>query len=303
MKSTLSAKRKGDAVINIRQNNLNKTIEIERLNPAAEKITGFHNADLIGHPFQQILPTRIKDTILSYVDFEDTNSDFASVARKIPNFQLHAKDGHDTPVSLKIFYLPSSDPKIQEYELLMRDVTLIKMLDELKKELAENQDAEAIDPATGLPSAEVVQQAVITAYSFVEQYPVEVSLAVIGVDNLSEIAENYGEEAAFEVIKLVGEKVKQTCREEDTVGHLGEGDIGAVLLDCNTDNAKAVLGRIKNNINDKPLTLSNGQSITISLSMAYVQIMPEYDLESMYNSARDLVTELQNAGGNIMQEV
>jgi diguanylate cyclase (GGDEF)-like protein/PAS domain S-box-containing protein len=303
MKATISAKRKGDALITLRQDNKQKKLEIAKMNVAAEKLTGYPSTEILGKSLQVILSERVRETISDYMDFDDSASDFATVARKIPNFQILNKKGREVPVSLKVFYLISSEANKPEYELLMRDVTLIKRMEELKDMLSSNSELGAIDTLTDLPSADAIQSALQIAHSFVQNDPIEVSFAVAAIDNLNNYVQNYGEDVAIGLVKSVAEIIKQTCRDEDIVGYLGDGDLGVVLLDCNTDNTNSVLNRVKRNITGKPIKLLNGKEAKITASMSFIQLKAEYDMDSLYNATRETVVNVQNGGGNAIREV
>jgi diguanylate cyclase (GGDEF)-like protein/PAS domain S-box-containing protein len=303
MKATISAKRKGDALITVRQDNSQKKIEIARMNMAAEKLTGYPGVELIGKNLETILTDKIKEAISDYVDFSDNMADFASVARRVPNFKIINRFGKEVPISLKVFYLTSMDMNKPEYELLMRDITLIQVMEDLKAKLLQDQAQEAIDNYTGLPSETAVVNALQTAYAFLAKNPIEVSFAIVAVDGLSNYIETYGEPVALDLVKSVAGEVKKTCRDEDIIAHLGDGDIGVVLLDCNTDNAKAVLNRVKKNITSKMMALTNGREIQVTVSIVYIQLKATYELASLYEATRSSIVEVQERGGNAIHEV
>ncbi len=304
MKSnTVSARRKGDAVLKIRQDNLAKKIEIGKLNRAAEKLTGYLNAELEGKNIEQILPGRISETVKNYVDFSDVASDFASVARKVPNFQVLNKQGKEVAVSLKVFYMISPDVKKPEYELLMRDITMIKRMEELKKQIMATHKEEVIDNETGLASSNSVKDALDITYSFVEKDPIEVTFVIAAIDGLEGIEEQVGKPAMLNLIGKVGANIAKTCRDEDIVGHLGDGDIGMVLLDCNSENAESVLGRVYNNIVKNPIMLDNGRQLDISVSMVFSQLKKEYALVDIYEACRNAIIEAQEQGNSVLMEI
>ncbi len=290
-------------MVNVRQDYATQMIAIERLNKAAEKLTGYASSEVAGRDFKTILPQKIKEAIDSYVDFEDPNSDFAAIARKISNFQILNKNGKEVPASLKVFHLISSDTSKPQYELLMRDITMIKRMEELKAQLTRGKEDDITDTATGLSSDSALKEALSTAYSFVEKDPVEVSFAVVAIDNLGDCLDVYGENVAMRMVKSLGTVAKKTCRTDDIVAHLGEGDIGLMLLDCNTENAKAVLERLNKRATEKPMALANGGEIPIKLSISYIQLDAEYELENIYDAARENLLNIQEDGGNAIVEV
>ncbi|MCE3233106.1 MAG: response regulator PleD [Rickettsiaceae bacterium] len=302
MKATISAKRKGDALITLCQNNTEKRLEIEKMNLAAEKLTGYPSGELIGKNLELVLPDRVRETVSEYVDFTEEAGDFASVARKIPNFQILNKSGREIPVSLKVFYLISETHDKLEYELLMRDITLIKRMEELKDTLAANSDLGAVDDQIDIPSEAALGSALQIAHEFIENDPIEVSFAIVAIDNMPAYLAASGEAAVNIMIKDVANEIQKTCRDEDIIGYLGNGQIGLLLLDCNTDNAKSVLGRVKKNILGKGIKLDE-KDPKLSLTIAYIQIQADYDMEKLISVSRETVNALQAQGGNVMTEV
>lgn len=301
--ATVSAKRKGDAVINIYQDNNAKKIIIENLNPAAEKLTGYNKSELSGKDFDHVLAARVKEALHSYIEFDDAINDFASVARKIPNFQIKQKNGREIPVSLKVFYLMSENKSRLEYELLMRDITLIQRIKELKEKLANTKAEDALDAETGLLSVSSIQDSLSVAYLFIQNAPIEVSFAAISIDNLTDYAEEHGEDEAFKLVKAVGKEVELTCRDEDLVGHIGAGDIGVVLLDCSAADAQKVLERVNKNVISKPIILENGEEAEAILSIAYFQLTTQHDLAHMYDTTLQKLLNIQESGGNKISQV
>lgn len=294
MKATISAKRKGDALITLCQNNQEKRLEVAKMNLAAERLTGYPISELVGQKFETVLSDRVREAVDDNVDFADEYGDFAAVARKIPNFQIVNKDGREIAVSLKVFHLASEEKDKQLYELLMRDVTLIKRMEELKVQLNLNDELGAVDEDVEIPTEAAIRSALRIAYSFIEGYPIEVSYATIGIDNITK----YPYDVAIGLIKSVAEEIKRTVRDEDMVAYLGEGQIGVMLLDCNTDNAKSVIDRINKNIKTKEIKLIDGTKPKITLSMAYIQILAEYDVDKLLDASRQAAFSLEANGGN-----
>ena len=303
MRSAITAKRKGDGIISIKQDNAEKTIEIEMLNKAAEKITGRSSSELAGANFNNILPHRIKETLDGYIEFDDENSDFAHIARKIPNFMLLNNLGQEIPISLKVFQVVSTESNKLQYELLVRDTSLIKHIKELKDRLSEKQDEEAVDAQTGLNSFPMFRDSLETSYHFVEENNnMEISLAIVAVDHLDQFEEKYGEKAAYSLVRHVGEKIIKICRTEDITAHIGEGDIGVILVDCNTEDAKSVLNRVNEALKKDPFDLSNKLQMEISLSIGYKQLSTALDIPETFERCVDKIINLQDNGGNKMQE-
>lgn len=297
MKSTLSAKRKGDALITIRQNNNKHLVEICNMNNSAEKLTGYHLDEVLGLGFDSILPDRINESLHDYIEFEDPENDFASVARKIPNFQILSKKGNEIAVSLKIFYLASENQGMQEFELLLRDIRLIKKIDELKTKISDETDGRDVTDVNGL------MDAYDTAYEFVNEYPIEVTFATFGIDSFSNYMVQHNDITISDILNKFAKLIKQTCRNEDVVAYVDKGVIGVILLDCNTENARDVISRILDKASSHKLKMIDGSNFNTTLSISYAQINPEYSPAEIFNACVDSTFNLQDDGGNAITEL
>lgn len=299
MKSAIHAKRKTDAIIAIRQDNTAREILITNMNRAAEQLTGYNAREAAGKTLNSILSPRVNDLLSGYLEFGSGNNDFAIVARRIPNFQILSRKDIIVPVSLKVFNLVGQGENIQEYELLMRDITLIKKIEELKEIILHSEDTLSDNDAqTGLPSINSVVHALDTSYSFLEQHSsIEVSFALMEVGNIAYYAENYGEYTAYEVLGTLGHVVKKCCRNEDIVGYMGDGVIAMVLIDCNLESAKFVINRIKSKIDNSKITMQNGQPLSLSLSISYTQLRKERDMVAMIDVCEAGLDRVAKSGG------
>lgn len=305
MKSAIHTKRKTDAIISIRQDNSEKRVIITNLNKAAEALTGYLAKELIDKNFDSILPARIKELLSGYLEFDDGDSDFAIVARRIPNFQILTKKGEMVVVSLKVFNLVSQGANFQEYELLMRDLTLISKISELKELIVSSENTiTARDPQTGMPSINSVVYALDTSYNFLKQYnAIDVCFLLTKISNINYYSETYGEYVASEILGTLGTMMKKCCRAEDMVGYMGNGIIGVVLLDCNLESAKIVINRIKTKVDTAKVTMQNGQQVVLSLGIAYTQIKKGQEMLAMIDACDAGLIRLNSRGGEGLVQV
>jgi PAS domain S-box-containing protein len=296
METTIKAKRKGDALITLRQNNNNHQVEVINMNRAAEKLTGYSTDELVGQNIGAFLPERINESFEDYIEYDDPSYDFASIARKIPNFQVKNKRGSDISVSLKVFYLTADSSNSQEYEILMRDIRLIKKIDELKNEIA----AEVSDNTE--PSLATLMHAYNTAYKFISEDPIEVTFATFGIDNYIRLSEQ-DEMTTTKVIKTISKTINDTCRDEDIAAYIKDGIIGVVLLDCGTDNAQDVINRVIDKISETPISLYDGSQFNTSMTVCYTQLKADDKPNDVFKSCVDQTLRIQEVGGNSINEL
>jgi diguanylate cyclase (GGDEF)-like protein/PAS domain S-box-containing protein len=300
---TVSAKRKNDAVLTVRQNNADKRLEIEDANHAVEKLLGYSQEDLKAKVLEEILPDDERDVLESFLEYDEAGEDLATIFRRIRNFRMLNKSGAPVPVSLKVFYVMASDPHKPEFELLMRDITLINKLEELRAQLAQDREVNnSSDERVGLPSREMVLRNLDMICQSVSEYPLEVSFAVIHIDELEKYQHTYGDAGKYRLLNAVGQIAAGTLREGDVVGYIGDGLLGMVLLDCNSTDAQSVLNRVRMIINSRQVMPADGVETNVTVSMGYQEVPQGTNAQQIVDHCRQAVQKSTESGGNAIYE-
>lgn len=304
MDSMVSSKRKNDAVIAVCQDNKAHQLKIERVNRAAEKLTGYRQLELVDKSLERLLPESINDLITSYLDYNDISSDLASVLRKVRDFHLRNRKGEEVPVTFKVFYMPDSDAHKLKYEFLMRDMTLLQKVEELKQEMAQFHDgADMIEVETGLLKERAIMEALARIQSFFNQYVVEVSVGVIGVDHLEDLASEYGT-TVEEIIRQLSAKAKRIFRTDDIVGCIDHKYICGILFDCSAEDAQKAFTRVKQMVERDPLTIPGAKKpMPVKLSIGYSQIQPNQNPQHVLGKCKNALNKAQDVGGDRIYEV
>lgn len=294
----ISAKRKNDAVVTICQNNQKKAVEILELNRAAERLTGYSADKLMQQPLALILPDDVKEQLESYVEFDTTGeADVASVLRKVLHFNIKNHQGKIVPVSMKVFYVLSEDAN-PRYELLMRDVTLQNHLEELKTRFHASKEK---DETTGLASAATIEDGLSLLADAMQQSSIEATFTLMKVDNLDQLTTENDPDSEAHILKEAGKSIIAACRTEDIVGYLGNGLIAAILLDCNTEDAKVVLNRIRMKAESTPITTNAAnpdKRTSISISIGFAEIATNSTKDTLVEHCQAALDKAQKEGGN-----
>jgi diguanylate cyclase (GGDEF)-like protein len=110
---------------------------------------------------------------------------------------------------------------------------------ELKPLQAPLDDAQDLDPLTGLYNKESVEDMLTTKLSSRRASSFPVGTLFIDLDDFDELAESYGEETRDEVVRRVAEMLHQTCRDDDFLGRYSGSSFVIVLP--NTDAAGTII--------------------------------------------------------------
>lgn len=110
---------------------------------------------------------------------------------------------------------------------------------ELKPLQAQPDDAQDLDPLTGLYNREAVEDMLTTKLSSRRASSFPVGCLFIDLDDFDELAESYGEETRDEVVRRVAEMLHQACRDDDFLGRYSGSSFVIVLP--NTDAAGTII--------------------------------------------------------------
>jgi PAS domain S-box-containing protein len=288
--------------LSVLQDNAEKKIVIDQANSAIEKLTGYTVAELVGKPFEKLLPEREKDMLQSYVEYDDGSSDLASVLRKMLSFHIVNKAGEIILVSVKVFYGISEDPHKLQFELLLRDISLLSKIENLRNELAQERQAnDVVNSRTGLVDINSFAKDLGLIHKAVKDFGLDACFAVVKVDNLEGLAGDNSKLEA-EILGSTGRLIQGSCRDEDIVGHISDEYIGVILFDCAQTSAQLVFNRVRMLRSSKPVVFE-GEDFELTVTSSYVQVRAEDTIANIVDSCLDKLLANEASGGNRIYEV
>lgn len=260
----LSVSRQHDAVIAVEQNNSSKNIKIEGINLAAEKLLGHPHNEMTGQLLTDILPEHIKESIESFVEYDNNSADLANVLNHMPHFSIIDKKGHIVPVSLKVFYIMANSANSPRFELLIRDHSRIELINRIIKE-------SPVTPSLDIPNTEGSEFIINEIISYTQNHMLEASFATIAIDQIDTLTDPQKEV----ILPSLRNQLNRYCRQEDTLTYLDNNIFGLFLLDCGANNATIPLERLRSHVESTPLQLEDGTELSVTISTSYIEINPE----------------------------
>jgi diguanylate cyclase (GGDEF)-like protein len=125
------------------------------------------------------------------------------------------------------------------------------------------------DGLTGLPNRALVLDRIEQLLARYRRKPDGIAAALfVDIDGFKRINDTYGHAAGDHVLTVVGDRLKQIVREEDTVGRLG-GDEFVVVLESTTPDAPAglVAARVIDGLRRPIMLPDTDNTVTISASV------------------------------------
>jgi len=169
-------------------------------------------------------------------------------------------------------------------------------LQRLKDKIARLQIS--FDPLTGIFNRQAMMPILLQEQAYVQRDEKQCSLAMADLDFFKHINDTHGHANGDIVLKKIAGYLKTNLRPYDALFRYG----GEEFLFClpNTDlfQGKALLDRLRSDLENLPIKLSNKKNINISISMGIARMLPDISVEDSIIRADDALYEAKNRGRN-----
>jgi len=264
--------RDNDAVITICQNNNDKTITIHGINQAACALTGYYGEDVVGQKIEKFLPNRIAELLHEYVEFSYNANDVGEVLGRVRSFSMLDRNGAEHAYKIKILQTDSGHGSLF-FSLVLRDSMEERKDDAMHSVIQENfKGHETIDSLYGLPDRASIAKNIDIVKSYTNSGNVASCFGVLQIDAAGDLKEKYGTEVFVNVIKHSAFIARQSLREYDVLGSIGDGRIGVLLVGVNYSSAKMIFNRLRWQIAANPYQTVDNSTLGTTVSIIFSKI-------------------------------
>jgi len=192
---------------------------IEFWNRAAERITGYASAEVVG--------MRCMDNILRHVDSAGNElcphdcpvaATIRDGAVRDVDVYLHHKDGHRVQVAVKVLPLPGDDGRpagaIEIFADRSDRALLLKELEELRKE-------SLVDPLTGLGNRRFADISLASSARRLEAEGLPFGVLMLDIDHFKDVNDTYGHLFGDRVLRMIGWTLANAVRRRDSAARWG----------------------------------------------------------------------------------
>lgn len=206
---------------------------IQAMNSAAERLTGYKRADLIGSASITTLHepselTRHSDETVS--SGEPGFSGFHLITAKAAHGEVDERewtyvrsDGSTLPVHVAVTAVKDGAGTVSGFIAIASDITERKQLMTYLNHMASH------DQLTGLPGRTLLRERIAEAIEKAMLHGRKVAVFVVDLDHFKRLNDSLGHRAGDEIIVGMAERVRQSLRRSDTLGRLG-GDEFIVVM-------------------------------------------------------------------------
>lgn len=158
------------------------------------------------------------------------------------------------------------------------------------------------DPLTGLANRDLIYDRLDEARKYARRQNSRFAIAVLDIDRLKEINDNFGHAAGDTLIQATSQSIVASLRESDIVGRIGGDEFVAVLKDINAPgDLEKICSSICRSVSREPLIFSEG-TVTPSCSIG-VAVFPDksQDIPLLFDLADKAMYQVKRQGGGGFQ--
>jgi diguanylate cyclase (GGDEF)-like protein/PAS domain S-box-containing protein len=265
-------------------------------NKAAERITGFTKAEVLGK--------RCADNLLRHVDNRGNSLcegacplsyTLSDGQPKSASVFLHHKDGHRLPVAIGV--APITDNRqniIGAVEIFRDNSATVAALEHLK----ELEDLAFLDALTKIANRTYLENFIVAKFNEFRRLGWSFGLIFVDVDRFKQVNDTFGHQTGDVVLKMVAQTLLKNCRSFDLVGRWGGEEFLCVISKLKEANQITIIAeRLRALVESAWVSLPDcSLQVTISLgvTMARLQDTPE----TLIQRADGLMYRSKAAGRN-----
>lgn len=266
-------------------------------NKAAERITGFTQAEVLGK--------RCADNVLRHVDERGTSlcEGACPLSYTLSDGQfrsasvfLHHKDGHRLPVAIGV--APITDQRqniIGAVEIFRDNSATVAALEHLK----ELEDLAYLDGLTKIANRTYLENFIVGKFNEFRRLGWSFGVILVDVDRFKQVNDTFGHQTGDQVLKMVAQTLVKNCRSFDLVGRWGGEEFICVISKLkDPDQIKVIAERLRALVESAWVSLPDCSlhvTISLGLTMARLQDSPE----TLIQRADELMNRSKVTGPNL----
>ena len=278
---------------------------IQAMNTAAERLTGYKRADVVGKVSITSLhePTEMSrrseeapvagEVVLNGFDLLTAKALHGEVEER--EWTYVRNDGSTLPVHVAVTPLRDGAGRVSGFVAIASDITERKQLMTYLNHMASH------DQLTGLPGRTLLRERIAEAIEKAMLHGRKVAVFVIDLDHFKRMNESLGHRAGDEIIVGMAERMRQSLRRSDTLGRLGGDEFVVVMPHIATLNdVERCAKRLVDRVSSTALVGEMEVNLTASVGVC---IYPDFaeDVDSLLERADAATYAAKENGRNQYQ--
>jgi diguanylate cyclase (GGDEF)-like protein/PAS domain S-box-containing protein len=264
-------------------------------NKAAERITGYRAAEVIGKS--------CADNILTHVDSEGCVLCLGTcpLAATILDGQdreaevfLHHKNGHRVPVLVRVNSLTDEQGRVIGGIELFTDLSTIQVN---QHRIAELEQLALLDGLTRLANRVYLEREIRNRLHEFDRLSMPFGLLFMDIDHFKHFNDTYGHAVGDEVLKAVAQTFISNARPFDLFGRWGGEEFLGIIRNITERDLRSQAERMRLLI-ERTYLVQSGQKLQVTISIGATVVRPGDTMETLVKRADALLYESKNNGRN-----
>jgi diguanylate cyclase (GGDEF)-like protein/PAS domain S-box-containing protein len=264
-------------------------------NRAAERISGFSRADVLG--------SCCADNILRHIDDSGRElcvegcplaATLSDGQVREANVYLHHKQGHRVPVSVRVSPVTGSDGQIVGgIEVFSDGSRYAKVLEELER----LKQKAYVDELNQIGNRRYCEMILKTRIFERRSFAVPFGVIFLDIDHFKQFNDTHGHQTGDHILKMVAKTVANVIRELDTVTRWGGEELVVVLPNISEAALTSVAQRVRVFIG-RCFFMAGSEKLTVTATLGATMAREEDTVESIIHRADTLMYTGKIAGRN-----
>lgn len=264
--------------------------KVELLNPVAEELTGWKNADAKDLPLEAVFNIKNEITGKSLQNPVKKCLETGTIVGLANHTVLIRRDGQEFAIEDSAAPIRDSDGKIIGVILVFHDVSSARQMARQMAYQARH------DSLTGLVNRVEFEDQVRDAIKSAQIESRSHALLYMDLDQFKIVNDTCGHFAGDELLKQLTTTLKGKIRDTDTLARLGGDEFGVLLLNCDFNRAEVIAEGIRKHIREFKFEWE-GKQFDLGVSIGVVPISSESSTMAEVLSAADVACYIAKEKG------
>ncbi len=271
---------------------LDDTGHITFVNPAALRIMGYEEKEIIGRHYPTFIRSDMQEEAMKFFGRQ--------FVKGIPNtyseYPVIVKDGREIWFGQNT-QLIFQDGKVVAFQAVARDITDRKRIEEALRDSEKRyRELSIIDDLTQLYNSRHFYFQLKIELDRSNRYEQPLTLLLLDLDNFKAFNDAYGHVEGDQVLSRLGQVVKRCLRETDFAYRYG-GEEFTVLLPMTTSADGAVTAeRIRTAFKKETFSPAPGQDVHVTVSIGLAQYKPKEEMKAFVHRVDQLMYQGKKGG-------
>jgi len=274
------------------------------MNPVAEKMSGWTQAQALGQPLLTVLHITFGDNGPALENIHSADMSRTAIEQDVV---LHCRTGGSFDIHYSVTPLSTLDGHTIGSVLVIQDVT------ESRKMLRQLSYSASHDALTHLANRVSFENHLKRLLNTVQEYRQQHALVFIDLDRFKAVNDTAGHAAGDALLREIASLMLSMLRSTDILARLGGDEFGLLLPDCNVESARYLAGQIIEAINGyhfmwegrlHRIGASAGITLIVENNALASEVMSQADIAcyASKNNGRGMVTVYESQQSQVQHE-